>query len=34
MKNTIKGGKSDNMSLQDIADKFNVSLDKIQAQLK
>jgi hypothetical protein len=34
MKNTIKGGKSDNMSLQDIADKFNVSVDKIQAQIK
>jgi hypothetical protein len=34
MKNTIKGGKSDKMSLQDIADKFNVSIDKIQAQLK
>ena len=34
MKNTIKGGKSDNMSLQDIADKFKVSVDKIQAQLK
>jgi hypothetical protein len=33
MKNTIKGGKSDNMSLQNIADKFNVSVDKIQAQL-
>lgn len=32
--NTIKGGKSDNMSLQDIADKFDVSIDKIQAQLK
>ena len=34
MKNTIKGGKSDNMSLQDIANKFKVSVDKIQAQLK
>ena len=34
MKNTIKGGKSDNMSLQDIADKFNVSIEKIKTQLK
>jgi uncharacterized protein YlxP (DUF503 family) len=34
MKNTIKGGKSDNMSLQDIANKFNVSVEKINAQLK
>jgi hypothetical protein len=34
MKNTIKGGKSDNMSLQDIAKKFKVSVDKIQAQLQ
>jgi hypothetical protein len=34
MKNTIKGGKADKMSLQDIANKFNISVEKIQAQLK
>ena len=33
MKNTIKGGKADKMSLQDIADKFNVSVEKIKSQL-
>jgi hypothetical protein len=34
MKNTIKGGKSDKLSLQDIADKFKVSVDKIKSQLQ
>lgn len=32
--NTIKGGKSDNLTLQDIADKFNVSLADIKAQVE
>lgn len=32
--NTIKGGKADNMSVEDIAKKFNVSVDKIKAQIK
>jgi hypothetical protein len=32
--NKLVGGKSDNLSLKDIADKFNVSLEKIQAQLQ
>jgi len=32
--NTIKGGKADKMSLKDIAKKFNVSVNKIQAQLQ
>ena len=34
MKNTIKGGKADKMSVEDIAKKFNVSVDKIKAQIK
>jgi hypothetical protein len=34
MKNTIKGGKSDKLSLHDIADKFKVSVDKIKSQLQ
>lgn len=34
MKNTIKGGKADKMSVEDIAKKFNVSVDKIKAQLE
>lgn len=33
-KNTIKGGKADKMSVEDIAKKFNVSVKKIEAQLK
>lgn len=32
--NTIKGGKADKMSAEDIAKKFNVSVDKIKAQIK
>ena len=32
--NTLKGGKSDNLSLQDIADKFGVTLKQIQSQLQ
>lgn len=32
--NTIKGGKADKMSVEDIAKKFNVSVDKIKAQIK
>ena len=34
MKNTLKGGKADKMSVEDIAKKFNVSVDKIKAQIK
>jgi hypothetical protein len=34
MKNTIKGGKSDKLSLKDIADKFGVSVDKIKSQIQ
>jgi len=34
MKNTIKGGKADKMTVKDIADKFKVSVDKIEAQIK
>ena len=33
-KNTIKGGKSDDLSLEDIAKKFNVPLSKIKQQLE
>jgi hypothetical protein len=33
-KNTLKGGKSDKLSTKDIADKFKVSVDKIEAQIK
>jgi transcriptional antiterminator len=32
--NTLKGGKSDKLSLKQIADKFDVSLEKIQSQIK
>jgi len=32
--NTIKGGKADKMSVEDIAKKFNVSVEKIKAQIK
>lgn len=33
-KNTIKGGKSDNLSVEDIAKKFNIPVSKIKHQLK
>jgi hypothetical protein len=32
--NMLKGGKSDNLSTKDIADKFKVSVEKIEAQIK
>lgn len=32
--NEIKGGKADNLSLQQIADNFKVSVDKIKSQVK
>lgn len=32
--NKIKGGKADKMSVKDIANKFKVSVDKIQSQIK
>jgi predicted DNA-binding protein YlxM (UPF0122 family) len=32
--NTIKGGKADKMSVEDIAKKFNVSVEKIKVQIK
>lgn len=32
--NTLKGGKSDKLSTKDIADKFKVSVEKIEAQIK
>ncbi len=32
--NTLKGGKSDKLSLKDIADKFNISVDSIKAQIQ
>ena len=32
--NTLKGGKSDKLSIKDIADKFEVSVDKIESQIK
>jgi hypothetical protein len=34
MKNTIKGGKADKMSIEDIANKFNISVEKVKAQIK
>lgn len=34
MKNGIKGGKSDNMSVKDIADKFGTTVDKIEKQIE
>ena len=34
MKNTIKGGKADKMTAKDIADKFDVSVNKIKTQIK
>ena len=33
-KNTIKGGKSDNLSVEDIAKKFNIPVSKIKHQLE
>ena len=33
-KNTLKGGKSDKLSLKDIADKFDVSVDSIKSQIQ
>jgi hypothetical protein len=33
-KNTIKGGKSDDLSVEDIAKKFNVPVSKIKQQLQ
>lgn len=32
--NTIKGGKADKLSLQQIADKFDVSIEKIKSQIQ
>ena len=32
--NTLKGGKADKLSTKDIAKKFDVSVDKIEAQIK
>ena len=32
--NSIKGGKADKFSIKDIAKKFNVSVEKIEAQIK
>ena len=32
--NTLKGGKSDKLSTKEIADKFKVSVEKIEAQIK
>jgi predicted DNA-binding protein YlxM (UPF0122 family) len=32
--NTIKGGKADKLSVKDIADKFNVSVDSVKSQIK
>lgn len=34
LKNKIKGGKADKLSLQQIADKFDVSLEKIKTQVE
>jgi hypothetical protein len=34
VKNTIKGGKADKFSIKDIAKKFNVSVEKIESQIK
>ena len=31
--NTLKGGKSDKLSLQDIADKFDVTIEQIKSQI-
>lgn len=33
-KNTLKGGKSDNLSTKEIANKFKVSVDKIESQIQ
>ncbi len=33
-KNSTKGGKADKMSAEEIAKKFNVSVDKVKAQIK
>jgi len=32
--NTLKGGKSDKLSLQDIADKFDVTIEQIKSQIQ
>ena len=32
--NTLKGGKADKLSVEDIAKKFGVSVEKIKAQIK
>lgn len=32
--NTLKGGKADKLSVKDIADKFNVGVDKVKAQIQ
>ena len=34
MKNTLKGCKADKMSAKDIADKFDVSVNKVESQIK
>jgi hypothetical protein len=34
MKNTLKGGKADKLSVEDIAKKFKVSVNKIKAQIQ
>ena len=34
MENKIKGGKSDNMTPKDIADKFNISVKDVNQQIK
>lgn len=31
--NILKGGKSDNLTLQDIADKFNISINNLKSEL-
>ena len=33
-KNTIKGGKADNLSLKNIADKFGVTIEQIKSQVQ
>jgi hypothetical protein len=34
MENKIKGGKADNMTPKDIADKFNISVKDVNQQIK
>lgn len=34
MKDTIKGGKADKLTIKDIADKFNVTVEKIEKQIE